>query len=219
MKIMYDKYAEENMQFEFQKINKEMKEEVQGEIQLFEVIPTKELSLEILTAKNIMAGKLNYLDIYVSYQWLKLPNFTKTDSQMVNWDNTVFTLKANSFYSKDWCYDKYHSSNKRTFTEYSSPSIINQGGIGWYTKLTKNTSDMLYPIHCGYTKFTLLPKSPIYVRGTNTHTTSIATNYTHNYDIFKASFSFTKNQFGVAINASNSSSYLAKNTNFYYSLK
>lgn len=180
-------------------------------------ISPNSLSLSIVSGEicrkdtNIITGVL----VLIEWVWLNgKPTMRKTDSISVNWDSSLFYLSSDGFCSQDkwrlvgidsWVISK----------EYNRPAESNQGGIGYYTKLTSDPN--FRTAVGGDTLIILEPCSPMYSTSNPEHETSINVNYVHNRSIVIPSFSFSKNGTAVAIDKHLASDSASATANFKYS--
>lgn len=190
-------------------------------------IPEADMTLSITKVAKIshiptlQLNMVNEVYVYVDYNWTPgCPFFTWDDGITVNWDPGVFTFKANSFVAND--YKDTLSSGWITTQTLTSPTELDQGGLGYFAGLTYsevvlgNTVGALQ--HKGSASFTLLPKdSPMYLKGGES-VTAINAMYLHNKNVGPFSVSFTHTSgWGISANVAGLSDSVAKATNFYYS--
>lgn len=186
-------------------------------VQQYADISSNSLSLHIVSAEicrkntNIITG----VCVGIDWSWLKgKPTIRMIDSIAVNWDSSLFYLSSEGFLSQDkWCLlgiDSWVISKA-----YNRPAESNQGGIGYYTKLTSDPN--FRTAVGGDTLIILEPCSPMYSTSNPEHGTSINVNYVHNRSIVIPSFSFSKNGTAVAIDKHLASYSASATANFKYS--
>jgi len=167
--------------------------------QVYGTIPEDELEFTITRISNVSydssAGmnRVNEVYVDVEYSWIVgEPYVRKEDAITVNWDSSVFTYQEDSFYAVD---KKYLVSEGDWIIsdEYSRPSQLAQGGLGYFTNLYYAESIAGVSVNAqrckGEATFTLEPKDPMYqVSGESV--TSINAEYVHDFStpIFSLSF-------------------------------
>lgn len=188
--------------------------ETNNEITTFGAISSNSMSLQCIVIEVYKKNTSVIDSIIIGVDWIwqnGKPFFRLTDALSVNWDGALFTLKEGAFLSQDkwrltgidvWAVSK----------EYTRPSVANQGGIGYHTKLT---ADPNFATDIGgSTTFVLLPRTTIY-KGTN-KVTSINVNYVHNKNIILPTLSFTKAGIGVSVDPRWPSDEASSTANYYY---
>lgn len=137
--------------------------------------------------------------VAITWEWYnKKPYVKKEDAIAVNWNSDIFYFHADSFVSMD-LYKIFESSEWEIYNEYSSPKELNQGGLGFLTKLFNDSSPL--PMYIGgQAMFLLNPTEPMYIG--NTHGTGVNVNYVHNRSILPMSISFVYEGFGIEIDPS-----------------
>lgn len=187
-----------------------------------EIVPfghIKESTLKLQVSKTTFTdnnGRVAKVNIVVYYEWLKDPMNKRTDGISVNWDNSVFTFLAGSFYSYDQLLISGILSKK--LNECSAPDLAQQGGIGYSAMLSVH-ADGSAGWARGTASFYIVPTtSPVYetTNSTNANTTSINVNYVHDRTPIWGSISFSVSGFGVTVNAPTFNDNLSTSLNFYY---
>lgn len=155
--------------------------------------------------------KLNAVFVSVDYLWAEgKPLICYEDAISVNWNSSLFTYDADSFTSNEYYLDSgsWVRSGRST-----TPSEINQGGLGYYTTLTGGYDQLK-----GFASFTLLPCEDNMYTSSPNRTTSINAQYVHTktLGILGATFGYSGN--GITINAPALSDSVAASDNFSYSI-
>lgn len=181
-------------------------------------ISSNSLSLSIVSAEiyrkdtNIITSVM----VMVMIEWIWLngkPTIRMTDSIAVNWDSSIFYLSSDGFFSQDkWRLlgiDSWAISN-----EYTRPAESNQGGIGYYTRLT---SDPNFRTEVGGDTLIILePNAPMYSVSNPPYGTSINVNYVHNRSLVIPTLSFSKTGTTVSIDTILLSDSASATSNFRY---
>lgn len=181
-------------------------------------ISSYSLSLSIVSAEiyrkdtNIITSVI----VMVMIEWIWLngkPTIRMTDSIAVNWDSSIFYLSSDGFFSQDkWRLlgiDSWAISN-----EYTRPAESNQGGIGYYTRLT---SDPNFRTEVGGDTLIILePNAPMYSVSNPSYGTSINVNYVHNRSLVIPTLSFSKTGTTVSIDTILLSDSASATSNFRY---
>lgn len=173
-------------------------------------IQTSHMSLSIVYISLYNNNKLTQLECIADFAWKGTrPNYRKVDSLAVNWDSSLFAYKSGSFSAQDvyWL-----NNTKCVYKYHSTPSVINQGGLGWYAYLF-GTND-LRPAPCGVADWKLYPKRNMY-KGNST-VTNVALQYVHNYSIFQASLGFSLSGPSIGISTNISCDEMATSFDFWY---
>lgn len=138
------------------------------------------------------------LIVTVEWEWFDgKPAIRLNDAITVNWKSDLFYLMENGFLSEDrWCLrgaEDYWAVSK----DYTAPAEITQGGLGYYTTLTRdpNFSTCLG----GGTLISLVPCYTIY-SGDNLGT-GINVNYTHNRSIIIPTPTFSDNGTSISVSS------------------
>lgn len=194
-----------------------------GDIVPFGIIPEEDMTLAITTVADTTydstrkLDKVNKLYVYIDFIWQEdHPSIRKEDAIAVNWDYSVFTLKEDSFVARDYRKNQLGGSwvNWKTYT---SPARADQGGLGYITTLSSDTTGIKAKQIKGSAQFELLPKnSPIYLKSGES-VTSLNVQYTHNKNLLPFSVGFQSSSgFGITISLTGSKDSVAKTVNFYY---
>jgi len=163
-------------------------------------------------------NEISWIDVRISYEWVKVPTHKKTDGVSINWDSNLFALKGNSFYAFDEIsVEKFYW---KKHTEHYAPDLAEQGGIGYTAQLGVHlpSGTPIYGMR-GEAKFTLLPRYTIKQENSytpNVKVTSFNVNYVHDRTPLFGSISFSVAGVGVAINAPTFNDYSSKTNNYYY---
>lgn len=186
-------------------------------------IPGEDMTLAISTVADTTydstckLDKVNKIYVYIDYVWAEgHPSIRKEDAIAVNWDYSVFTLKADSFVARDYRKNQIGGSWVN-WKIYTSPEQADQGGLGYITALSSDTTAIKAKQLKGSAQFELLPKnSPIYLKS-GSSVTSINVQYTHNKNILPFPVGFQSSSgFGITVDLAGSKDSVAKTTNFYY---
>ena len=173
-----------------------------------------QISKNTYLSSNNRVSKVN---IVVYYEWVKNPMNKRTDGITVNWDSSIFTFEAGSFYS----YDKVliHGVESKKLNESTVPDLAQQGGIGYSAVLGVHV-DSSTPMGWarGTATFNILPTNPIYQSSSaeGGAVTSINVNYVHDKTPIFGSISFSYAGMGVTINAPIFNDNSSASLNFYY---
>lgn len=190
-------------------------------------IPEADMELTISKATVVVNDSklkktvVKEVKIFVDYVWTGGKPFIQWDGAIsVNWDSSVFTVKQNSFSGAD---HKLSMANNGwiTTTTLNNPTLLNQGGLGYYAKLTYSETVMGNAVsalqHKGSTQFSLLPAhSNMYLDSPN-NVTSINVEYVHNKTPIFSSVWLSYNGLGVSITLPAMNDSVAKALNFSYS--
>lgn len=155
--------------------------------------------------------KLDAVLLSVDYLWAEgKPLICYEDAISVNWDSSLFAYDADSFSA----FEYYRDSGSWVYIgKNSTPTEINQGGLGYYTNLTAGHTQLK-----GYSTFTLLPSEDnMYMTSAN-RVTSINAQYVHTKTLGIAGATFGYNGNGITINAPALSDSAAASDNFSYSI-
>ncbi len=158
-----------------------------------------ELNISATTICKQNTSTITRVLLTVTWEWgLSKPLIKKDDAISVNWNSDVFYFHANVFYSVD-LYKTYEAEEWKILNEYTAPQELNQGGLGFLTKLSDwgNYTPMYVG---GQAIFFLNPTEPMYEG--NTHGTGINVNYVHNRSILPMSINFVYKGFGIEIEPS-----------------
>ncbi len=161
-------------------------------------------------------NRVSKVNIVINYEWLKDPMIKKTDGISVNWDNSLFTFQADSFYSYDILVLAGESKKRN---ENTVPDLAQQGGIGYSAVLGFNISaGAIIGRAKGTASFYLLPTNLIYQSSSSSggSVSSINVNYVHDRTPLFGSISFTYAGFGVSISAPALNDSSSASLNFYY---
>mgnify|MGYP001852817433 CR=1 FL=1 len=179
-----------------------------------------ESMFELKTSKTTFTnsnGSVEKVNIVVNYRWIKEPMNTKTDGISVNWDASVFTFLAGSFYS----YDELLLDGEylAKINECTVPDLSQQGGIGYSARIGMYTGTMSSGWARGTASFYVIPtNNPIYEKSTSTGASAMTfnVNYVHDRTPLFGSISFSVAGFGVSVNAPVFNDSLSSSINFYY---
>lgn len=128
------------------------------------------ISAESIYQSN--SNKVTKVVVLATWEWAaNKPVYRGQDAVTVNWDNTLFSYDADSFYAQD-LYKSNVNDEWSIFNEYTKLAASNQGGIGHWTDLKG-----LKKYVGGVMSFFLNPNSPM-IKGT-TYNTSINLEYAH----------------------------------------
>lgn len=185
-------------------------------VQPYGNISKDDMDLYVLAAAIYSSGtnKISGVLVTVNWEWKDgKPFFRLNDSISINWDSSVLYLASDGFYSRDKWRLTGINDGWVTTTEYTSPAVSNQGGVGYYTDLAYDANFNTDP--GGDTMLILDPCSPMY-RGSN-NGTSINVNYVHNKILLTPSLSFSKSGPSVNINGSIINDSASDTANIRYS--
>lgn len=132
------------------------------------------MTLQITTAAICQhnTDKITRVLVSAAWEWAKnKPIYRGQDAVTINWDNSIFSYNADSFYAQDF-YKSNASDDWSIFKEYTTLATSNQGGIGHWTDLKGLKSYV-----GGAMLFLLNPNSPM-IKGTKYNTT-INVEYAH----------------------------------------
>lgn len=137
--------------------------------------------------------------VLVTWEWYdRKPAVRKEDAIAVNWNSDIFYFHADSFYSMD-LYKYVEDEDWIIHDELSSPKELNQGGLGFFTKLYNDSAPLNLYVG-GQAIFFLNPSEPIY--DGKTHGTGINVNYVHDRSVLPMSITFTYKSYSIAIETS-----------------
>ncbi len=174
-------------------------------------IPSKDLNLSIMTVQEMVNNTniIKNVNVYVSWTWASnKPMIRHEDAISINWDNSLFQFKSNSFKSKD-----YMDGKSKPYNTITVPAIVNQGGLGYHTLLANSSTE--FPDLHGFTSFILTCNDTI--REGDTRSTSINANYAHDKNpIPGIGITFSKSGFGVSIDTGYLTDTISATTNLSY---
>lgn len=179
-----------------------------------------ESMFELTTSKTTFTnsnGSVEKVNIVVNYRWIKDPMNTKTDGVSVNWDASVFTFLAGSFYSYDQILVDGEYLVK--INECTAPDLSQQGGIGYSAQIGMYSGTMASGWARGTASFYVIPTTnPIYERSASSGASAMTfnVNYVHDRTPFIDSISFSYAGLGVTVNAPFFNDSLSSSINFYY---
>lgn len=194
-------------------------------------IPSDELEFSIFefTATAYDADRvkrhISKIEIFITYEWKKLPVFKKTDAILVNWDSSVFTYRSGTFHAietriLDVGTIIHKDEVKR---EYTTPNTLVQGGLGYEMALnTPETQDEMISLSGikGSISFYLGPtQNPIYPahEDTDSHReTTINAQYRHNRNPFVLSIGFSTSGPSISFATSFATDTVASSQTIFY---
>lgn len=166
-------------------------------IETYGTISPNSMKLSITTTEVCKkdTNKVALLFVVIEWEWFDgKPVIRLNDPITVNWDSNLFYLMEDGFISEDtWALkgvDYWVVSET-----YMAPAEANQGGIGYYTALTKDPN--FSTCVGGHTLIILEPCFEMY--SGNKNGTSINVNYTHNRTIIVPTPSFSKEGTSVGV--------------------
>lgn len=196
-----------------------------GTIEVYGNIPSADMRFSIsrFAVKNDKYATKNdpidYLEIRVYYEWFDgHPVVRWKDGITVNWDPNIFTYKGGSFTATDV---KWFLGQEIKTVNYSEPTELTQGGIGFCTDLnTLFAGSAQTGVSCGgRASIKLLPKqSPMYIGdvGVFSKTTTINANYLHNKNPIGFSVGFAVAGFQVMATVGGLSDSVANSVSMSY---
>lgn len=186
---MYASFFEKSVEYLGTETTTMSLEDDLGSIEVYGNIPSADMRFSIsrFAVKNDKYATKNdpidYLEIMVFYEWFDGHPFVRwKDGITINWDSDVFTYKSGSFSATDV---KWFLGQEIKTINYSEPTELTQGGIGFCTDLnTLFAGSVQTGVSCGgRASIKLLPKhSPMYIGniGDFSKNTTINANYLHN---------------------------------------
>lgn len=208
-----------------------MSENIPGGVTPLNPIPSDELEFSIFqfttTAYDADRVKrhISKIEIYVTYEWKKLPLFKKTDAIAVNWDSSVFTYRSGTFHAietriLDVGTIIHKDEVKR---ESTTPGALVQGGLGYEMALNvpeiQDDAISLSGIR-GSISFYLGPtQNPIYPahEDTDSHReTTINAQYCHNRNPFVLSVGLSKSGPSISFGTSFATDTTASSQTIFY---
>lgn len=94
---------------------------------------TSQLRLkEAVTIFETSSGNVSGCEVLILYDWLVVPEECEDDWIRLNWNEEYFTLSSFKAYST---VKNISTGETKYFDFITSPHAVQNGGIGWYTKL------------------------------------------------------------------------------------